>query len=192
VANVFDIKVIDNHSVAVDLLTKGPVLDAGARGFVFAKWFADRGHSVYALDPSPDLEAPKNDNIAFIDFALTSLYGSALLDRTGDPGAWHLANSGLPVQTVSLSYFNEGNWDVIKLNIEGSEYDVLNTWPGPIARQIVVSFHEHTNRARGRAECDRLIDKMRQWYMPFNVVWEERYCCHANYWDVLFIRKDLA
>jgi hypothetical protein len=84
------------------------------------------------------------------------------------------------------------NWDVIKLNIEGSEYDVLDTWPGPIARQIVVSFHEHTPRARGRAECDRLIAKMGQWYKAFNVVWEKRYCCSENYWDVLFIRNDLV
>jgi hypothetical protein len=170
--------------VAVDLLTQGQVLDAGARGFVFSEWFAIRGHSVYALDPDPNLEKP--------DFALTAKGSCGLLDRRGDPGQWHLADAGLPVQAVQLEYFNHSDWDVIKLNIEGSEYDVLETWPGPIARQIVVSFHEHTPRARGRAECDRLIAKMGQWYKAFNVVWEKRYCCSENYWDVLFIRNDLV
>jgi hypothetical protein len=86
----------------------------------------------------------------------------------------------------------DGNWDLIKLNIEGSEYDVLDTWPGPIARQIVVSFHEHTPRARGRAECDRLIAKISQWYDVQNVVWEKRYGCSENYWDLLFTLKGLS
>lgn len=187
---------IDNHSVAVDLLTKGGgIVDAGARGFVFSEWFASRGHSVLALDPSPDIKREHyRQGISFLPYALVGKAKTHnFLSMVGDPGAWHMTD----VETEEIPCVTHidwlgNNWDVIKLNIEGSEYDVLDTWPGPIARQIVVSFHEHTPRARGRAECDRLIAKMGQWYKAFNVVWEKRYCCSENYWDVLFIRNDLV
>jgi len=190
---------VDNHSFREDLLTKGPVLDAGARGFVFAKWFADRGHHVYAFDPSPDIgEAPKG----------VTLYEAALVGKkyprgmhlhlSSDPNAWHTQVDkdaySVPVEAVSLNALPMAGvqWDLIKLNIEGSEYDILDEIDGPIARQIVFSFHEHTDRARGRAECDRIIDKLRRWYVIQNQVWEKRYGCIENYWDVLAIEKGLA
>lgn len=189
------IEVIDNHSVRTDLLTKAPILDAGARGFVFSKWFADGGHSVVALDPSPDIENPHIQGVTFQSYALVgSNVTSPKLVMTDDPGAWYIDSikPGWAVGYTTIWARKHTNWDLIKLNIEGSEYDVLDEWPGPISRQVVVSFHEHTTRAHGRAECDRLIEKMRQWYTPFNVVWEKRYCCSENYWDVLFIRNDLV
>jgi hypothetical protein len=188
--------------VAVDLLTKGPVLDAGARGFVFSKWFSERGHEAYACDPSPDIVVPEYvhhfDRVALASRKWPLHVG---LNLEGDPGAWYVVPAMyrhpakvVPTWNLHVNWgWTERNpWDVIKLNIEGAEYDILDDFPGPIARQIVVSFHEHTPRARGRAECDRLIAKMGQWYKAFNVVWEKRYCCSENYWDVLFIRNDLV
>jgi hypothetical protein len=188
------IEVIDNHSVAVNLLTGGQVLDAGARGFEFSKWFAMRGHRVYAQDPSPDISDPCIENMVFVNSALVAFKNrfNVRLDKTGDPGAWFVSESGFPVPCQTTPDLARHQWDVIKLNIEGSEYDILDEWPGPIARQVVVSFHEHTPRARGRADCDRLIAKMSEWYKAFNVVWEKRYCCAENYWDLLFIRNDLV
>lgn len=197
-----DIQVIALHSVAVDLLSKGHVLDAGCRGFEFSKWFAERGHSVWAVDPSPDISSAPIG----IGFSNTAIVGSqwepnAQLDIAGDPEGWFI---GRKISVTSVKVFTQTiekltsdmlwgkPWDLIKLNIEGSEYDVLETWPGPIAKQIVVSFHEHTDRRRGRGECDRLIDKMREWYTPVQHVWDARYHAGFNYWDTLLIRKDLA
>jgi FkbM family methyltransferase len=176
------------------------VLDAGARGFEFSKWFADKGHEVYAVDPAPDIQPQPTTSIRFYRQALVGMNSEAFasLNTQGDAGAWHIQPQDRKItdeSTVSCTdvmCFSKANWDVIKLNVEGSEYVILDTWPGPIARQIVVSFHEHTPRAKGRAECDRLIAKMGQWYKAFNVVWEKRYCCSENYWDVLFIRNDLV
>lgn len=189
------IEVIDNHSVRTDLLVKGPVLDAGARGFVFSKWFAEKGHPVMAYDPSPDIENPHIPGITFKPYALVgSKVTSPKLVMTDDPGAWYVdpVKQGRAVGFTTIETVKDIQWDVIKLNIEGSEYDVLDEWPGPISRQLVVSFHEHTPRARQRSECDRLIHNMRQWYTAFNVVWDKRYCCSENYWDVLFIRNDIV
>lgn len=195
-----NIQIIDNHSVAVDLLKGGPVLDAGCRGLRFAKWFTERGHKVIGLDPAPEV-IPES-------YGLLRVYSLALVDQplsgkkvnlvlTDDLEARFIGGgTGVPVNSISIGNLSMesdvSHWDVIKLNIEGSEYDILDNWPGPIANQIVFSFHEHTDRKRGREECDRIINKLRQWYDIYNQVWEPRYCTYANYWDVLAIKKGLA
>lgn len=186
---------VDNHSFREDLLTGGPVLDAGARGFVFAKWFAERGHTVLALDPSPDCtHAPVG--ITLMQRALVSRKCPLImrLEMGEDPNAWYVqaekGNNSVMVETMTLGDFQYiKKWDLIKLNIEGSEYDILDEIDGPIARQIVFSFHEHTGRARGREECDRIIAKLSKWYDVHNQVWEQRYGCRENYWDVLLTEK---
>jgi len=193
------IEVIDNHSVATDLLRGGAVLDAGARGFRFSRWFAERGHKVYAFDPAPDIENLRITNLNFYRMGLVG---------TGKPGDWHLVQCDDP----EASYLKRGEadhfiattdiqgimsfcriqmFDVVKLNVEGAEYDILESWPGPIARQVVVSFHEHTGRGRGREGCDLLVERMRQWYDVPVHQWERRYCCSENYWDTLFTLRGL-
>src|SRR3990167_3357318 len=190
-----DFTVIDNHSFREDLLTKGPVLDAGSRGLRLAKWFRDRGHTVIALDPGEDEKA---DGIHCVPMALvySRLAGANVsLVKTDDLEARYINPTLGDVYAISIPIlmhdFKIVKWDLIKLNIEGSEYDILDEIEGPIARQIVFSFHEHTNRARGRKECDRIIDKLRQWYDIYNQTWEKRYGCSENYWDVVVIEKEI-
>lgn len=197
------IEVIDNHSVRTDLLTGGPVLDAGARGFVFSKWFADRGHEVWAVDPAPDIKPPNlGNNFILIRKGIASRTDTVpqwYLNTLVDPGAAFLTthnNCGPAVEVNTLDTFLQGEiFDVVKLNVEGAEYGILNEWRilrNRQPRQIVVSFHEHTRMAQGRAECDRLIDKMRKWYTPIQHVWDERYCAGFNYWDTVLVRNDLV
>lgn len=193
------IEVIDNHSVRTDLLSGLPVIDAGCRGFRFAEWFAERGHSVLALDPGPDIKAPVNMKIGFNRVALVSEKEPRLmtLERGGDPEAWYVHHDPRPenwacaVPTTHLGWV-DGSWDVMKLNIEGSEYEVLSDLHRPIARQIVVSFHEHTARRRGDAAIQEIVDHLAQWYVPIQHVKDERYCAGPNYWDSLFVLKELA
>lgn len=191
-----NILTVDNHSFRDDLLTKGPVLDAGARGYAFAKWFADRGHCVYAFDPSPDMGNPP-EGVRFYQSALVSSgYPKIMcLEMGPDPNAWYVRPSNkqiaLVISTMTIAELGVPKWDLIKLNVEGSEYDVLDEIDGPISRQIVFSFHEHTDRARGREECDRIITKLSKWYDVHNQVWEPRYGCRSNYWDVLLTERGL-
>ncbi len=35
-------------------------------------------------------------------------------------------------------------WDVVKLDCEGSEFGILENWPGPVAEQISIEFHDWT------------------------------------------------
>lgn len=187
---------VDNHSFREDLLIGAPVLDAGSRGLRLAKWFAARGHRVIALDAGEDEKA---DGIECHKVALIGARhagGMVRLIRTDDPEARYIGPSdaqGDSVPSVSLQVLSDAvkviQWDLIKLNIEGSEYDILDEIDYPVARQIVFSFHEHTGRARGREECDRIIAKLSKWYDVHNQVWEQRYGCRENYWDVLLTEK---
>ena len=191
---------VDNHTFCPDLLTKGPILDAGSRGLRLSKWFAERGHRVIALDAGEDERA---DGVTFYKLALvgSKLAGKyARLIRTDDLEARYISPAedaqGDRVPTSTLrnlsALMGVEKWDLIKLNIEGSEYDILDEIDGPIARQIVFSFHEHTGRARGREECDRIIRKLSAWYDVHNQVWEQRYGCSNNYWDVLLTERGVS
>lgn len=192
-----NILVVDNHSVDVDKLTGGPVLDAGCRGLRFAKWFTERGHRVIGLDPAPEIDPEVTPLLRVYKTALVANPGTHVnLVLTDDLEARFIGNGpGVPVPSIGLAALTSESavdtWDVIKLNIEGSEYDILDSLTGPIANQIVFSFHEHTERARGKEECDRIISKLSAWYDIHNQVWEQRYCCRENYWDVLAIRRGI-
>ena len=39
-------------------------------------------------------------------------------------------------------------FDVVKLDCEGSEFGILCSWPGPVAKQISVEFHDYVDRRR--------------------------------------------
>jgi hypothetical protein len=81
--------------------------------------------------------------------------------------------------------FQVKQWALVKLNCEGAEYDILKTWPGPIASQIVVSFHEHIGAHVGH-NMDEIIAHLGQWYRTVQHVRDQRYCAGWNFWDSVF------
>ena len=192
--------VIDNHSVALEYLRKGPVLDAGSRGFVFSKFFAERGHKVVALDPGEDGFIPTG--VSFLPVALMAQTMDGRLVLTQDKEAryvipeWKSADDQtarikcLDIRAIMRDQSID-EWDLVKLNIEGAEFDVLSNWHPGVARQIVVSFHEHTARARGRAAVDALVEKLAADYHVLRHVWDERYCAGSNAWDTVLVRKGI-
>lgn len=191
------IEIIDNHSVRTDLLSGKPILDAGCRGFRFAKWFAERHYRVIALDPLEHLNhVPRSARwihpIEYLDYALVDhTRGRAAMVITADPEACYIDERGVftvpSINIESISLKAQGDWDVVKLNIEGSEYGVLANWPGPIARQISVSFHEHTPQGQGEEIIAQIVEHLSQWYTPLRHEKDARYCAGENYWDSLFV-----
>jgi hypothetical protein len=195
---VSNLLTIDNHTFREDLLIGAPVLDAGSRGLRLARWFAGRGHRVVALDAGEDEKAEGIECHKVALMGTRRAGGMVRLVRTDDLEARYIGPpdaQGDSVPSVSLPVLSDAlkviQWDLIKLNIEGSEYDILDEIDYPIARQIVFSFHEHTTRARGRDECDRIIAKLSRIYDVHNQVWEKRYGCVENYWDVLLTERGL-
>ena len=193
-----------DHSFAPALLTDRPVLDVGARGFSFAYHFAVRGHEVIALDPDPDIADPKIKGVKFINSALIGNGPStAILAKTSDPEGRYIEDgsvvvesgaSRVPVHAYTIQGLSEAlgipKWDLVKLNCEGAEYGILRAWPGPIARQIVVSFHEHY-RPQGQRAIDGIVEHLAQWYAPIRHESDRRFGAGLNYWDSVFALKEL-
>jgi hypothetical protein len=43
---------------------------------------------------------------------------------------------------VACLYGRGRHFDLVKLDIEGAEFDVLEHWPGPVATQLSIEFHD--------------------------------------------------
>lgn len=160
---------LGGHTIDVDRLPNdGTVLDVGCRGFAFAlqarRWDL-RMPRVIAIDPDPDVEAfhRLSNHLGCIQFAQVALVGddrteaeyaswstgegNALVPELGhDP--WYAEVSKVRCTNITrlMDAFCVEHWDVVKLDCEMSEFQILNMWPGPIATQISVEFHDGTGQ----------------------------------------------
>ena len=204
-----NIEVIDTHSVDTDLLEpEGHVLDVGCRGFQFARNMSERGLYVLALDPDTTIQDPEISRVIFEAQALVhgsiteAVYASWSTGEGNhlcvDRAVPHYAKSST-VSCVNIAELMKNHlvemFDVVKLDCEGSEYELLMNWPGPIARQISVEFHDFLgfNPSLEPAEFyEKLLRHLGQWY---EVVQHENFAHPkilnnpVNYWDSLFVLK---
>jgi len=193
---------IDEHTLDVDLLGPGSVvLDIGCRGFGLARYLAAKGCKVLCFDPSPDVEDPHVEGIIFerqavlgygipgatVPFALVSNKNANFVaDGLYRPGQI----IEVPTTTIPeiMAKHGIGTLDAVKLDCEGSEYEILGAWPGKIAKQISVEFHLHTHSAKTQSELSFILNWISQWY---DVVQHELSLQHGlptpNYWDSLFV-----
>lgn len=84
-------------------------------------------------------------------------------------------------------------WEVVKLDCEGAEYEILEEWPGPVARQITVEFHDRLGRnpeAEPERYYARLMERIGHWY---DVILHRQtrppWGGLPTYWDSLFVLK---
>lgn len=188
-----NIQTIHEHSVDLDLLFGGICIDAGCRGFQFSEAMRDKGCRVLAFDLE-DMTAPRG--VCFYKSAITTRAGLVHFVDTKDPQAKHLSELGIAVDALSLNDVYEMNGlysiDVLKLDIEGSEYMILSD-PAfkPIPKQISVEFHLHAHRALHDQYYDRCMENLLKWYEPVQHELTEAHGAGLNYWNSLFIRRDL-
>lgn len=205
------IEVFEWQSLRTDLLSGLPILGVGAWGWGFESMLAKRGHRVIGMDPHPDMAAPPAE-IPNLELLRAALVGTNPGQRDfmvmDNPEACYVmdlkpaefrAPKGqrvVKVEALTLLQVMERcgvkEWDAVKTNCEGEEYNLLDNWPGPVARQVVINFHEHF-RPKGEDEIQRLLGKMGEWYTIVQDPRDHRYYApEINHWDTLVIRKDLA
>lgn len=157
------------HTVDVDLLPVSPVvLDVGCRGFEFDFELLKLRPTakIIALDPDPKIRVVNNDDrIVFHQMAVTELDDEDVVEWQGPGEGGFIANSksgyGWPVNDVSnfavvrnvtirqlMEMHGITHWDLVKLDCEGSEFGILENWPGPIATQLSIEFHDFVDRNR--------------------------------------------
>lgn len=193
-----NIQTIAEHSVDLDLLSGGICIDAGCRGFQFSEAMRDLGLFVFACDIE-DIKPPEGDGIFFYKAAITTETGVTHYVDTKDQQAKYVSSTGIPVRSISLNdLYNVvkttdiNHIDVLKLDIEGSEYRILAD-PNfqPLPRQISIEFHLHCHRALHEQYYDKCIENLLKHYEPVKHEMTQAHGAGENYWDSLFIRKDL-
>lgn len=182
------LKTFAEHTLDTSLLKRGcTVLDVGCRGFDFGdemrEWFQAK---VYEVDID-DLGRSRN----YYRCGIATFGGWGGVGDERDPDSRRLVD-GTRIKVFTIESFRAfvgvNHWDVIKLDCEGSEYDILWNLKSPPATQITVEFHQHTPARRTETFIAALIKKLEQWYRV------RRHRLYGkpgslNYWDSLFTLK---
>src|SRR6185312_13911932 len=179
-----DIITVGEHSFDKSLLHKtSKVLDCGCRGFEFSKWVAENiGCRVVAVDADPEIANPKITNVEYKHAAVVAGDQTKVAYYTFGNGTGNYIEdvydqpAECEVHEVP-AYRIKPFWDLIKMDIEGAEYNILSSMEEPLATQISVELHEHTSAKIGEVEVQRLFAHMGKWYDAYNVVKEKRHGC---------------
>lgn len=183
------ITVVHEHSVDIDLLRKpANILDLGCRGFLFTQYFDERGDYVIPVD----CDYLKNDR-PYLRFAVTNYNGVANIKRTSDPQATSVSKiiTGEQVQAITLQQLSKECqvefWDLIKIDVEGSEKEIIMSLTEPPAKQISIEMHVHTG-VYGLPDAKLMTAKLS--LLGYKAVKHDYTTQHGagfNYWDSLFI-----
>jgi len=211
------IKKICEHSIDVDMLTKGGwVLDFGCGvDFLFSKSMINLEMKVLSIDPNPQIiNVPILNNLIYERKALVTdeKLLTVEMDVFNDTDAASIIStkndvfflnkqSKLTVETTTLDKMKEKysikTIDVLKLDIEGAEYEFLNQIKSPISKQISIEFHDFRGMnpyyPNNLLYYENLFKKLSQWYR----VAKHEISQHPgiggdaglNYWDSLLILK---
>lgn len=157
-----------SHTVDLDILPKAPmVLDVGCRDFDFTLAVLRRMPSAFivALDPSPDVISSPFETVIFERLALVGKDRNMALLAMHSSGEGNFICEDPPwfaeaaaVKCITLPQLMEKHgvkfWDLVKLDCEGSEFGILEHWPGPVARQVSIEFHDWTGPWEGYVAGD--------------------------------------
>lgn len=195
---------IDGHTFDETLLTPGGwTLDVGARGFMFSEGLDDLGQNVLAIEPDRNVRYEGHRRIGLINAALigtgaTSAMYAAWSDGTGnmlcDVRPDH-AEEYYDVLCTNISWILQQScidrFDLVKLDCEGSEYEILWNWPSRAALQISVEFHDFLGMRPRESWYDELLAGPLREYEVVQHEWTpltpENPIC--NYWDSLFVLR---
>lgn len=187
---ISSLECVSDHTFDPSLIRPGNwVLDGGCRDWKFAKRMVELGAKVLAVDPADDIVDPQIDGIIFERAALinddaeTALFVDRRVESEHGE-ANHLVRFSkpsqdarvYPVKTTTIGALMIKHripfFDLIKLDIEGAEYAILENLPSPIARQISVEFHEHLGMNPSPSEphkyFERMMNRLTPWYKLVN------------------------
>jgi FkbM family methyltransferase len=202
------IEQLAEHSVDLDLLPEAPVvLDAGCRGFDFSNAVLEvrPNARIIAMEAAPGVEGSNDPRITFLNQPLVGFLQSSKMEFVAlpNPAACFMRElnpatfKGISVETRTLQWlssrFQIEKFDLIKLDVEGSEFGILETWPGPIATQLSVEFHDYVdNHKYDDAFFNRLFLGSLSDYDVVQHEVSEVSNARRGHWDSLFRLRDAA
>lgn len=196
-----DLRLERGHSFLGSLVRPGGlVIDAGAHRCEFANAIAEKYNvSVISLEPNLSLFPDRLDpRVVLLRAAIAVQDGEAVFAIDDNPEASRLVGGG-PAETISgqivqtrslsslLDEYPTTEVELLKLDIEGAEYDVLNMASQEVlarCKQISVEFHPfNAKEPSDRAKICDTIDRMKGY--GFGAV----KCSFRGFGDVLFVNE---
>lgn len=181
---------IAEHAVCLDELRKpANILDLGCRDFQFCAYFDKRGDFVIPVDIDPKLEGDRQ----YLNMAITDYTGVCGIKRSSDAQATKMTRilGDEMVNCTTLEGLSEQMkvpyWDLIKIDVEGSEYEIIMSLTKAPAKQISCEFHLHTG-AYTQTEVGKMVAKLH--LLGYKTVTHELTRQHGlppNYWSSLWI-----
>ena len=182
------IETIHEHKVDLLLLPeKANILDLGCRGFLFTKAMRDLGHHVLPVDIDELYESQ-----AYYQMAISDHDGRCGVHHTNDPQATSM-KEGDTIPCYTLDAFSRmvgvDRFDLIKMDIEGSEYQVIMSLKAAPAKQLSIEFHVHTGQITERMmrEMENKLKNLGYEFTSHELT--NQHGAGFNYWDSLFILK---
>ena len=207
-------KTISEHTIDETIIDRnGWILDLGCINFTFAQEIKPYCDNILCVDPNPkilDDEIPKNviyeriaithqENVKTQTFYIyNDKNGHSLLHPPRD---WCILEGtiDIPVSTIKdlMAKYKIEQFELVKFDIEGAEYDILRNLDWSIAKQYSVEFHDFRfmnpcypdNEKYYRELFERISDNV-------NIVKHELTDHEGfpqgmgrNYWDSLFTLK---
>jgi hypothetical protein len=178
---------VAEHTYEETLLPeRANILDLGCRGFLFSGKLKQMGHEVYPVDI--DYLGPEG----YFQVGIGGSIGRCSIKKGNDPQATQKVQ-GHDVLMLTIDRFSRDVkvdfWDLIKIDIEGSEYEVIMSLTEPPAKQLSIEFHLHT-KVYGDKEVKEMEDKLVSLgYYPAKHDKTSEHGCGLNYWDSLWILK---
>jgi FkbM family methyltransferase len=131
------------------------VLDLGAHKGAFALHAARRypGAMIVCVEPLPanaallEWNVQQNglqDRITIAQAAVSNKNGTARLDTSGKDAGGKIARTGITVKTIDINAFLDLKPDLVKVDIEGGEYRILNSKTLPRIPSLVMEWHDDT------------------------------------------------
>lgn len=195
---------VAGHTIEETTIGKGVIIDVGCRGFAFADYFFT--NKVYCIDPDTEVfdrePMPNHEHLvlAISDKAGDTTYyrnGEATMIRAIDPDPTYphinekYKNVCKTITMEDLYKITGEDVEILKLDCEGAEYMILGEGFRPVPKQISVEFHNHCVPDLHNQKYKAIVERLSEFYTMHNDVWEQRHGCGYNFWDTLFIRKDI-
>jgi FkbM family methyltransferase len=209
-----NLRAFASHTLDLDMLPEEPVvLDVGCRWFDFTRAIFEHRPlaRVVCMDPARDVVEEALTSGLHIRFLPAALTGPGASFRrfahfsTGEgdfitrPSDNFAGWDKLPdiyevpcltvqevMETLQASQFEVTRFDAVKLDCEGSEFGILENWPGPIATQISVEFHDWDKPAKRAMNYYEDLWRELSWY---KVVQHElsKQGTGVGHWDTLLV-----
>jgi FkbM family methyltransferase len=210
---IIKMKIISEHSIEETLIDKkGWVLDLGCIDFSFAKEIKKYCDNVICVDPNPNIkEIPSGliyenlaithlDNVNEQSFYIyNDIQGYSLLNPSKD---WCVLQKIITVKVTTIKKIMEKygikKFELIKFDIEGSEYEILRNIDWSISKQYSVEFHDFRFMNPYYPDNDKYYTELFKKFEDKMTIIKHELTDHPgfggtagrNYWDSLFIEKN--